>query len=71
MARPEVVPFSDAHLDDAARLLAARHAHHREAEPALPERYEDPAAAREEVEAAWRSEGASGTVGLRDGRVVG
>jgi ribosomal protein S18 acetylase RimI-like enzyme len=71
MAGLEVVPFSDAHLDDAARLLAARQARHRQAEPALPERYEDPAAAREEVEEAWRSEGASGTAGLRDGRVVG
>jgi ribosomal protein S18 acetylase RimI-like enzyme len=71
VARLEVVPFSDAHLDDAARLLAARQARHRQAEPALPERYEDPAAAREEVEEAWRSEGASGTAGLRDGRVVG
>ena len=71
MARLEVVPFSDEHLDDAARLLAARQARHREAEPALPERFEEPAAAREEVEQAWRVEGASGTAALRDGRVVG
>jgi ribosomal protein S18 acetylase RimI-like enzyme len=71
VARLEVVPFSDVHLDDAARLLAARQAHHREAEPALPERFEDPAAAREEVEEAWRAEGASGAAALREGRVVG
>jgi ribosomal protein S18 acetylase RimI-like enzyme len=71
VARPEVVPFSDVHLDDAARLLAARQARHREAEPSLPERFEDPAAAREEVEEAWRAEGASGTAALREGRVVG
>jgi ribosomal protein S18 acetylase RimI-like enzyme len=71
VTRLEVVPFSDAHLDDAARLLAARQARHRQAEPALPERYEDPAAAREEVDEAWRSEGASGAAALRDGRVVG
>ena len=38
MAGLEIVPFSDAHLDDAAALLAARHARHREAEPLLPER---------------------------------
>ncbi len=71
MARPEVVPFSDEHLDDAARLLAARQARHREAEPLLPRRFEEPATAREEVEEAWRTEGASGTAALRDGRVVG
>lgn len=71
MARLEVVPFSDAHLDDAARLLAVRQARHREAEPSLPARFEDPAAARAEVEEAWRAEGTSGTAALRDGRVVG
>ena len=71
MARLEVVPFSDEHLDDAARLLAARHARDRRAEPLLPERYEDAAAAREEVEHDWRSDGASGAAALRDGRLVG
>jgi len=71
VARLEVVPFSDAQLDDAARLLAARQARHRGAEPSLPERFEDPAAARQEVEAAWRGEGVSGTAALRDGGVVG
>ena len=38
MAGLEIVPFNDAHLDDAAALLAARHERHREAEPLLPER---------------------------------
>ena len=71
MARLEVVPFSDEHLDAAAALLAARHAHHRQAEPLLPERYEDPAAAREELERVWRADGASGAAGFRDGRLVG
>ena len=71
MAGLDVVPFSEEHLDDAARLLAARQARHREAEPALPERYEDPAAAREEIEQLRQMEGASGTVALREGRVVG
>jgi GNAT superfamily N-acetyltransferase len=56
MSRPEIVPFADEHLDDAAALLAARHARHREAEPLLPE-LTDPRAA---VEAEWRMEGASG-----------
>jgi ribosomal protein S18 acetylase RimI-like enzyme len=67
----DVVPFSDEHLVGAARVLAARQARHREAEPALPERFEDPAVARAEIEQAWRAEGASGTAALRQGRVVG
>jgi GNAT superfamily N-acetyltransferase len=56
MARLEVVPFTDEHLDAAAELLAARHARHHQAEPLLPE-LED---ARAAVERAWREEGASG-----------
>ncbi len=71
MARLEVVPFSDEHLDDAGRLLAARHARQREAEPALPERYENPVAASAEVEQAWHAESATGAAAIRDGRVVG
>ncbi len=71
MARLEIVPFSDEHLEDAGRLLAARHAHQREAEPLLAERFEQPAEAREEVAAAWREESASGAAALRDGRPVG
>ena len=71
MARLEIVPFADEHLDAAAELLAERHRRHRLAEPVLPARFEDPAAAREEVEAAWRADGASGAVAVRDGRVTG
>jgi ribosomal protein S18 acetylase RimI-like enzyme len=71
MARLELVPFSDEHLDDAAHLLAARHARQRQAEPLLPERFEDPASAREELERAWRADGASGAAALRDGHVTG
>jgi GNAT superfamily N-acetyltransferase len=56
VARLEVVPFSDEHLEAAAGLLAARHARHRAAEPLLPE-LADPLAA---VEREWREEGASG-----------
>jgi len=56
MSRLELVPFGDEHLEDAARLLAARHARHREAETLLPE-LTDPLAA---VEQEWRAEGASG-----------
>jgi GNAT superfamily N-acetyltransferase len=56
MSRLELVPFADEHLEDASRLLAARHARHRQAEPLLPE-LADPLAA---VEQEWRTEGASG-----------
>jgi GNAT superfamily N-acetyltransferase len=56
MSLLEIVPFADKHVADAAALLAARHARHREAEPLLPE-LEDPVAA---IEAEWQVDGASG-----------
>jgi ribosomal protein S18 acetylase RimI-like enzyme len=71
MARLEVVPFADDQLDDAAGLLAARHARQRQAEPLLSPRFEDPAVAREELERVWRPAGASGVAGVRGGRLVG
>jgi ribosomal protein S18 acetylase RimI-like enzyme len=71
MARLEIVPFSDEHLDAAAGLLAARHARHRAAEPLLSPRYAEPAGARQELELLWRTEGASGFAGLRNGRLAG
>ena len=71
MSRPELRPFTEEHLDPAAGLLAERHRRHRAAEPVLPTRFEDAAAAREEVERAWRREGASGTAGFLDGRLAG
>ena len=71
MSRLELQPFADEHLDAAAELLAERHRRHRTAEPALPARFEDAAAAREEVERAWRREGASGAAGFLDGRLAG
>jgi ribosomal protein S18 acetylase RimI-like enzyme len=71
MPRLDVVSFSDEHVGDAGHLLAARHARHREAEPLLPARYEEPAAAKDELIAAWQAEGSSGTAAFRDGRLVG
>lgn len=71
MSRLEIRPLSDEFLDAAGELLAARHRAHRAVEPLLPVLYEDPAAARAEVEALFALEGASGTVALRDGEVVG
>ena len=71
MSRLELGPFADEHLDAAAELLAERHRRHRAAEPTLPARFEDAAAAREEIEAAWRRDGASGAAGFLDGRLAG
>ena len=71
MPAPSVEPFSDAHLDVAGELLAARHLRHRRVEPLLSARYEDPATARAEVERVWRIEGASGTIARREEHVVG
>ncbi len=70
-ARPEIVPFADEHLAEASVLLAARHARHRLVEPLLSAAFEKPDAACVELEAAWRSEGASGAAALDGGRLVG
>lgn len=69
MARLEIRPFSAEFLGPAGELLAARHSAHRATEPFLPDQYEDPAAARAEVEELLALDGAS--VALRDERVVG
>lgn len=66
-----VIPFADEHLDDAARLLAARHRLQRVSEPLLDPRFEAEDAARAEVAQLWQQEAASGAVGIRDGRVTG
>jgi ribosomal protein S18 acetylase RimI-like enzyme len=71
VSRLEVVPFSDEHLDAAAGLLAARHAGQRAAEPLVSPRYEEASAARAELELLWRTDGASGAAGHRDGRLAG
>ena len=70
-ARLEVTPFRDEHLDAAALLLAARHAAQRSVEPLLSPAFEEPAAARVPLEAAWRAEGASGAAAHVAGRLVG
>jgi GNAT superfamily N-acetyltransferase len=66
MQGPEIVPFSEEHIGDAARLLGERHARSRALEPALPE--VDYAAAVREL---WEQDGASGAVAIREGRVAG
>jgi GNAT superfamily N-acetyltransferase len=60
----EIHAFADEHLDAAASLLAERHRRHRDAEPLLDDGYDY----RAEIQA---FEGASGVVGLRNGRIVG
>jgi GNAT superfamily N-acetyltransferase len=67
---PETRPFTGEDLDAAGALLAERHRRHRAHEPALAARYEEPAEARAEIEALWRSDDASGAVGLRGGELV-
>ena len=74
MAEPtrlEIRPFTTDVIDDAARLLAARHRAQRLVEPGLSPVFEDEAATRTEIETLAATEGASGAVALRDGAVVG
>ena len=69
--RLEVRPFTDDVIDDAARLLAARHRAQRLIEPGLPAAFEEEAATRAEIEALAARDGASGAVAFRGGSVVG
>ena len=71
MRDPRSCRSAEEHLDGAAELLAARHRRHREAEPLLSASYEDPAAARELLVAAYAAEDASGSVAVDGDRVVG
>jgi ribosomal protein S18 acetylase RimI-like enzyme len=66
-----VRPFTQDLLGDAAVLLAERHRSQRVAEPLLPERFEQPEHALEQLEAAWSKDDASGAAAVRDGRLVG
>jgi GNAT superfamily N-acetyltransferase len=66
MPEIEVVPLGDEHLDEAASLLAERHARHREAEPLLPATEDF----RAQIERELEHEGAAGVVALRGGELV-
>jgi ribosomal protein S18 acetylase RimI-like enzyme len=67
----EVRPFGEEDLAAAAVVLADRHRRHRAAEPLLPAAYEEPEAARAEIEALWRGDGVTGAAAVRHGRLVG
>jgi GNAT superfamily N-acetyltransferase len=67
----EIRRLEAADLDAAAALLADRHRRHRLAEPLLDPAFEDPDAARREIEAMLAVEGAGGWVAVRNGSVAG
>lgn len=67
----DLAPFSEAHLDAAAALLAARHRADRAGASLLPARFEAPAEVRAQVAAALAAPRASGVVALRNGRLTG
>jgi ribosomal protein S18 acetylase RimI-like enzyme len=67
MSGLQIEPFSDAHLDEAAQLLAERQKRHRAAELLL----DDGMDFRAEIESLWSGDQASGAVGIRDGKTVG
>jgi GNAT superfamily N-acetyltransferase len=66
----ELRPLTDADLDDAAALLAERHARHRIAFPALDPGFEEQETARLEIRALWEQDDASGGVARRSGRLT-
>lgn len=68
---PEIVPFADEHLEPASELLAARQARLRAREPALPERWCDPAQAVARIQAARAGHRAEGYAAVEAGRLVG
>src|SRR5215212_3293437 len=68
-----LVPFSDAHIEPAAALLAARHWRDRACVPALSPRFEDPAATGPVLQELCAQDGMDGVAALqvRDGGLVG
>src|SRR5258708_30303961 len=67
MSGLRIVPFWDAHVEDAAGLLAARHARHHETEPLLPAEVDF----RAQIEGEWSADGASGVFASRGDVAVG
>jgi GNAT superfamily N-acetyltransferase len=69
--RTEIRALQPRDLDAVAALLAERHRRHRLAEPLLDPVYEEPTAARRQIESSLAIEGAGGWVAVRDGQLVG
>src|SRR4051794_12883330 len=67
----EISTFTGEHIDDAARLLAARHRADLEREPDLSPKFADVDAARDAVLEVLEAPGTRGTVAARGGRLVG
>lgn len=67
----EIAPFADEHIDEAARLLADRHAVDRVRDPILPARYERADEARAQVQALLADAQTAAVVALQSGRVTG
>jgi GNAT superfamily N-acetyltransferase len=65
----DILPFSVAHIDEAAALLARRHEAHRRREPRLPEKYASTAGTKPLIEALLAK--GDGVVAVEDGRVAG
>jgi GNAT superfamily N-acetyltransferase len=66
----KIIPFREDFIPQAAVLLAAQHKRNRLVMPELPDRFEDPAAARAAIKAALKRKNASGFAALEDGRLV-
>lgn len=71
MTRTEIRHFANEHIDDAARLLAARHRADRCATPELPEAFEHPEQARRQIEQARARARTSSVVAIEGDRVAG
>ncbi|QNN53122.1 GNAT family N-acetyltransferase [Nocardioides mesophilus] len=69
--RAEIRELDESDLEAAGQLLAQRHRRHRERQPLLSPRFEDPETATEELRGVWASKDASGTVALAGGELVG
>jgi GNAT superfamily N-acetyltransferase len=67
----DIRPLDPTDLDAAAALLADRHRRHRLVEPLLDPAYEDPAAARAEIETLLGKDLAAGWVATRDDELAG
>lgn len=70
MTRLEMHPFGPDFLDDAADLLAGRHAAQRTVEPSLPAEFEQPGVTRAAIEELM-TDGSSGAIATRGGITVG